>query len=142
MSQYGLVPIEAPFTPVLTFATVGTFNPTYANRVGRCTRIGSRVDVEVIIEITSITLGTASGNMRVTGLPFACRNDTFYFPVGSCNLEAYTKAGAYVSAIGRPGLTYFEFLFAGSGISVGTLAAADITTGVYFFLTCHLSYMV
>lgn len=66
---------EGTWTPVLAFSTLGT--ATLTTNICRFTRIGNRVCLSGIIEITK---GTASGTLTLTGLPYASSN-----PGGSFN---------------------------------------------------------
>lgn len=60
---------QGTFTPVLAgAATAGT--QTYTTQIGRYTKIGKQVFYTINIAL-SAKGGTTSGNMRVTGLPFA-----------------------------------------------------------------------
>lgn len=61
---------EGTFTPVLTFATPGTLTVAYSVQQGAYTKIGDLVNIFINIATTTFNLGTASGTMQVTGLPF------------------------------------------------------------------------
>lgn len=69
-TQYGVGFIEGTFTPTVTFATPGTLSVSYAQQWGWYTRIGNRVSFHLFVQFTP-TKGTASGNFRINGLPFA-----------------------------------------------------------------------
>ena len=58
---------EGTFTPSLT-PTSGSIT-TYSNQLGYYTKVGNRVFCTMRISITNI--GTASGDMTLSGLPFA-----------------------------------------------------------------------
>lgn len=64
--------VDAPisFTPQITCDTPGDMNVTYSQQVGNCYRIGKLVFVQVSLTFT-VTHTTASGNLRITGLPYA-----------------------------------------------------------------------
>lgn len=61
---------EGIWTPAITASTPGTLSVTYYNRSGVYTRIGRVVSVHGSIEITSVSIGTASGNIIISGLPY------------------------------------------------------------------------
>jgi hypothetical protein len=58
---------EGTFTPVLSD---GTNNATATTALGRYTKIGRLVQYE--ISLTTSALGSVTGDLRITGLPFAC----------------------------------------------------------------------
>lgn len=57
--------VEDDFTPSITFATPGTLSIAYSAQAGRWVRTGSVVDVEINIQTTTLTKGTAAGEFRV-----------------------------------------------------------------------------
>lgn len=64
------------WTPVLTFATPGSHAITYTDRAGKYLLIpGLMVFFDLYIDINAFTVGTASGDARVT-LPFAVGSNT------------------------------------------------------------------
>ena len=65
---------EGTWTPVLTFATPGTVSVGYQAREGFYTKIGRFVHFSCFIQLNAFTKGTASGNLRVSGLPFTAQN--------------------------------------------------------------------
>jgi hypothetical protein len=65
---------EGTWTPVLTFATPGTVSVGYQNREAFYTKIGRFVYFSCFIQLNAFTKGTASGNLRVSGLPFTAQN--------------------------------------------------------------------
>ena len=61
---------EGTFTPTIVGAsTAGT--ATYSNQVGKYTKIGDRVLINIYLSWSS---GTGTGNMNISGLPFASDN--------------------------------------------------------------------
>jgi hypothetical protein len=62
---------EGTFTPVLSD---GTNNATASSAIGRYTKIGRIVTIE--IGLTTSALGSVTGNLRITGLPFANSSST------------------------------------------------------------------
>ena len=63
---------EGTFTPLLGDGT--NFDATQSINVGRYTRVGNRVLFQLFLTTTS--LGTISGNLRIAGLPFGAANQT------------------------------------------------------------------
>ncbi len=60
---------EGTWTPVFTCATVGNLAPNYTLQVGTFTRIGRQVTINYELRLAP-THTTASGSVRITGLPF------------------------------------------------------------------------
>jgi hypothetical protein len=67
---------EGTWTPTVA-GTSSAGVGTYSNQVGRYTKIGNRVYVDIILVWTA---HTGTGNMQVSNLPFTVLNSTFYFP--------------------------------------------------------------
>jgi hypothetical protein len=65
---------EGTFTPSMSFQTPGTSSFTFSDALGRYTKIGRMVFVEVLLRLSSFSKGTASGNPLVTNLPFTVVN--------------------------------------------------------------------
>jgi hypothetical protein len=61
---------EGTWTPVITGSTGGTAN-TYTNQFGYYTRIGHRVFLDFDLQVDGAN--NATGNLRVSGLPFTAR---------------------------------------------------------------------
>jgi hypothetical protein len=63
---------EGTWVPTLTFATPGTLAVTYGVRTGNYTKVGNLVTARFKIEIApaGFVKGTASGGVKITGLPF------------------------------------------------------------------------
>jgi hypothetical protein len=61
---------EGTFTP--SFApTVGAFtSATYSVQYGKFTKIGNRVDINIQISLSAVSVGTAAGVISIGGLPF------------------------------------------------------------------------
>lgn len=115
------------WTPVLTFATAGDLSVTYTEQVGQYIKIGKLVIAFFGITTSAFTWTTASGNARITGLPYTADNSaTIRYP-GSLSWGGITKAN-YTHIIPRvDNNTAFAVLAAsGSAQSITTVAAADM----------------
>jgi hypothetical protein len=62
----------------IVYTTPGTSSITYDARLGTYTKIGRVVYFTIDIRIATFSKGTASGGLRVTGLPFAQRTTDGY----------------------------------------------------------------
>ena len=75
---------EGTWTPVIA-GTVTAGTATYAVQIGRYTRIGNRVFINLTL---SYSAGTGTGNLKITGLPFASNSTANNFQT----LNAYVNA--------------------------------------------------
>ncbi len=84
------------WTPVITgvgSAGVGT----YSVQAGFYTRIGNMVFLTATITWSA---HTGTGNMTITGLPFACRNQANYKPEGVLNTISITLPATTIAVVG------------------------------------------
>ena len=63
---------EGTFTPTLAYQTPGTSSITQSNN-GQYTKVGNLVYIQLTVALSAFTKGTASGELRITGLPFATK---------------------------------------------------------------------
>lgn len=70
---------EGTWTPTLTTSGTDFTSVSYfpGAVTGRYTRIGNLVQVQGSMRTVSITVGSASGNLRIGGLPFTAENVAF-----------------------------------------------------------------
>lgn len=83
----GTEALRTAWTPTLVFATPGTSSFTYANNVGLYSKIGSVVFFAVRIVLSAFSAGTASGTLRLGGLPFTVLNN-IALPIASVGFTA------------------------------------------------------
>jgi hypothetical protein len=118
--------LEGTFTPDLTFNTPGDVAVSYSTRVGKYTRVGNRIFVEVSIVTSSFTHTTAAGNLLISNMPFA----PIAAGTGSAAVAGWTKAGyTQITAGFAISDTRMNFLASGSGQAQSTLSSADVPTG-------------
>lgn len=131
---------EGDWTPAVSAATPGTLSVTYTAQVGKYTRIGRAVHASFYIAINTFTLGSASGEVRITGLPFTSTSTANTFHVGSVavsggpDIQATTVTLAWRIV---PGVTYLQLLETLDNTSaaltaIGAIAAGD---GLYGNIT-------
>lgn len=65
------------FTPVLTALTPGTMSVSGGTTRGSYTRIGNRVFVDIAFVGVTVSLGTASGEIIISGLPYTSAANTY-----------------------------------------------------------------
>lgn len=131
--------VEFDWTPTVTFATPGNFSLTYVLREGRIIRIGSLV--HAFIKITgTLTKGTASGIIKITGLPISVRlsaDGTGAAAGGTFRWQTITKANyTQINASVTPvtGETCITMQASGSGQATSPISAADMTDGALEFI--------
>jgi hypothetical protein len=131
---------EGTWTPVLTCATPGTLSVAYSVQSGRYTKIGRFVHVSCYITTSTWTLGTASGNLQVTGLPFTSTNENPHGQ-GACREVGYTKANyTQLTADVTNNATLVTFLATGSAQVSSSLAVTECTSGTQQTVQFTLNY--
>ena len=124
---------EGLWTPTLTSVTPGDLSTVYVSRGGTYTKVGRLVSFSFIVTTSSWAYTTASGNIRVTGLPFAIATAwRASCPVGSHSVNVGTDltVGAFVQSS--------EVRLQVSDTSTGSTSALDISgfpSGVQVELT-------
>lgn len=120
---------EGTWTPAITFDTPGTLSVSYSVQAGRYTKIGRQVTIQFAAVTSSFTLGTATGSMRISGVPFVPGSVNGH---GSMYLTGFTSypAGATFShwAVEAGSSTLLAFCF-GPGAVSGPMSHPQYTTG-------------
>lgn len=128
--------IDGTFIPILTTQQPGDLVVTYSSRSGIYTKIGNLVIAQISIATTAFTQTTASGTVRITGLPFAAADVTDVINVGVVSWDGFTKASySHLTARILNGQSYVDFVWSGSGQTVASAFVADVTSG---FVTLRL----
>lgn len=116
---------EGSFTPTVTAATPGDLSVSYTNQIGSYVRVGNIVVIGVFLTFDP-TYTTASGDLRIGGLPFNPGNN---FGVGTCRSTSSNfawgtdKTQLVLSGVGSTDQVRF------TGLANSTTAAnLDITT--------------
>ena len=135
---------EGSWTPVLTFVTPGDLAVVYSQQVGRYTRIGDTVFLWCNILTSTFTHATASGNLRITGLPFTALNLSNFTQLGGglgwsgVTKANYTDLNPYI----LPNTAIINVAASGSGQALDTIDTADMPTGGTVQMTFQLAYKV
>lgn len=115
---------SASWTPAMSFATPGDLSVTYSLQDGYYWKIGPLVFFRCEMATTAFTHTTASGNFRVTGLPFAVDVTNGGVPVWEVQVgkqnDGWGSTGtkAMVKGYGTDGETYIQ-IFA-DGVDLGS----------------------
>ncbi len=112
---------EGTWTPAFTAQTPGTISFVTTVSWANFTRIGRLVRVAFRISVASGTIGTASGNLRVSGLPYAASADGG--GVGACFTTGVDLFGGNTVVWLGPNNSFFEFY---TSVDNGTWGATAI----------------
>jgi hypothetical protein len=124
---------EGDWTPA--FANIGT--GTYTHQVGRYTKVGNLVTASVHIDIN--VLGTASGSVDITNLPFTASNvSNNYGSASSIHAQNFTTAAEGLNVLINPN-TAVANVFSGSGATSGAVSVTHAVMGTGNLL-CTLVY--
>jgi hypothetical protein len=135
--------VTGSWTPVLTFVTPGDLSVTYSTQVGSYTKIGRIVHLTFQIVTSAFTHTTASGNLNITGIPFASSNTTSVTHQGALVWQGITKA-SYTDIAPRlvSNSSTIDLMASGSGQAASNVAAADMPTGGTVSLSASLTYRI
>jgi hypothetical protein len=131
---------EGTWTPSFTFGTPGNLNIVYSSQVGKYTKIGRTVHVEMTMATTTFTHTTASGNATISGLPFTIGGTDATTLTGAC--------GGYVNAT-YPilGMQFFPtvsstFLVRGGPGAGAAAPVLDFPSAGNLYITFQATYIV
>jgi hypothetical protein len=117
-------------TPALTCATPGDLSVAYTVQALDYIKRGQKIDFSLEIVTSSFTWTTASGNVRVTGLPYNANNSVVgSLPMMSLGFQGITKAGyTQFTPNSSGGISYLSIACSGSGQTEATLQISDMPT--------------
>jgi hypothetical protein len=122
---------EGDWTPVISFQTPGNLSITYGAQFGSYTKIGNRVALQGFVTTSSFTHTTASGYLRINGIPFNGTSSANRQNYGSLAFGGITKVGYtdFVTSI-EPGVPTSVIIYcSASAISPSFVTAADMPSG-------------
>lgn len=132
---------EGTWTPVLTFQTPGDLARAYTYQIGTFTKVGRMVKLTFRVETSSFTHTTASGDLRITGLPYAVRTLADLRFGGTTRWSGITKAGyTQVNTTADSGNSYLTFQASGSGVGVSSVSSGNVPTGGTVVLEGEITY--
>ncbi len=135
---------EGTFAPVLTFATPGDLSVAYTTQVARYTRVGNRIHAQIDITTSAFTHTTASGNLKITGMPAGITpRATGARWLGALDFSGITKA-TYTNFTMLAAASDVALYVAagGSAVAAALVAAADVPTGGSVILRSQLTWEV
>jgi hypothetical protein len=127
---------EGTWTPTFT-AEAGSFGViSYATRTGFYTKIGNMCYFSCNVFTNSLAIGTATGNVTLTGLPFSCDSTSQYSPPPALG-RIYRWASALTNMRCFVQGTSISFPVMATNSASGTNAqVSDLTTGSNSFYNC------
>jgi len=132
---------SASWTPTVTFDTAGNLSIVYAVRYGLYIKQGQLVVLHTYISTSTFTFTTASGGLRITGLPFPAQS-TNDVAGGGLIWRGITKASYTHMTPVIQGLTQSMYINAsGSGQTPSTISATDTPSGGTLVLAFSLGYI-
>ena len=137
--------LESSWTPAFTFDTPGDLFVSYGAQEGYYFRIGGLIICFMGLTIAGFTHSTASGSLRITGLPFKPRidiNSAFAFSGGNLNWRGITKTNwtdLYPRLVAQQ--NYFNLILSGSGQDFASVTTVEAPTGAQLSLIGVIFYV-
>ncbi len=119
---------EGTFTPAITFGTAGDLSVTYTTQTGYYTKVGRLVHIMITMITSALTHSTASGNFRVTGLPFTVGGNSHPLSWQGAKFP-YNLPFEHLVPLAVNGTTYIEFNNCRYNNTAQVIDAADVTSG-------------
>lgn len=133
---------EGTWTPAITAATPGDLAVTYSTQRGNYTKIGRQVIAECVLVTSSFTYTTATGEFRISSLPFTASVNPMG-DEGPAIVGGYTKANfTAVTASVTASLTYGVIRTGGSGQTVTSFNITDFPSAGSVVIRCQFIYKV
>jgi hypothetical protein len=132
---------EGTWTPALTFATAGDLSITYTLQSARYTRIGRFVQVEGRVTTNAMSYTTASGSLRMSGLPFTV-NAGGTSGGGNAIVKGHTATITGQCARPTASTDYCDFPYVNGTAALGTLGTSNIASGAVIDILFNFGYTV
>lgn len=116
---------EGTWTPVLTFVTPGDLTVVYSTQNGQYIKIGDQVTVWFQIDTSTFTHSTASGVVKVTGIPF----DVSIIARGALWWQGITKSGYTDASVLAFTAQDIRVTMSASGSNAVDITASDMPSG-------------
>lgn len=125
------------FIPTLGGSGADPTSVTYSQQIGKYTQIGNVLYFYAQIVVTAVTLGGASGNLEIRGLPVASVNTANLNAIGTA-MVANTAIPALSQCINfliSPGTTRANLFTSITAAANGVFAVTTITSTSQFFIS-------
>ena len=143
-TQFNIIspaPRVGTWTPAITFTTAGNQSIAYTQQTGTYMKIGRKVTLNFFVITSTFTHTTASGNLNITGLPFAATNNSNP-GFGGMAVQGITKAN-YTQFAPRVDVntSVMRIVASGSAQNESTVAFGDMPTGGTVRLSGTVTYL-
>jgi len=128
---------EFTFTPTISFDSPGDLTISYGSQVGHYTKAGNRVFFDIQINCVP-TFATASGQLKLSGLPFTASGYSF---IALGQFRNINKSGYQLGGYTDTGSTNIRVV--GSSQTGGAqvnIEASDLTSGTQFVIYLNGHY--
>lgn len=133
---------EGTFTPTWTYSTPGDISVVYTTQDGQYTRIGNRVYITLKLSCTP-TFSTASGTLRIGGLPFTSSAFDNALGAFSHNANLTYPASRTMPAASIPtSVSYLNVLCFGNGAGSSGVTTAQTASGSAQIVYVNMTYYV
>jgi len=132
---------EGLWTPALVLTTIGDLVPTYDYQYGTYTRDGRVYKVAFEVNTATWSYTTASGTLRITGLPAATRGNIHWQGTGS--MEGFVDTTpAWITPVAVGGQTYVEMWASRTSGTVYGLGSGQCPSGTNITIRGQVTYEV
>ena len=119
------------WTPTFSFSTPGTSVITHSSQIGYYVRIGGLVYVTLNIAFTVTSLGTASGQMNIGGLPVTVASTLTAYGSAACSPNiTFPGSRTQIGFVATVGTNIIAPVSQGSGLGSIGFGTAQLTAGV------------
>jgi hypothetical protein len=135
---------EGTWTPSITASTPGDLTVAFSSQSGVYTKIGRTVTVTFFLATSTFTHSTASGSIRISGLPFTVSNTAgaTSYSNGALASQGWTKANYGVTLASVQNATEIRMVATGSAQNLDNLLITDFATGNLVMLRGSITYIV
>ena len=132
---------EGIWTPDFTFVTPGDLSIVYSTQAGRYIKKGKEVTVWYHLVTTTFTHSTASGDARITGLPFTRVSATGEH-TGDIELTQFTMPTGRTWCNGQvqSNVSFIRLIASGSAVGRAALNATNTTSGTNIAIIGSVTY--
>lgn len=133
---------EGSWTPTLTFGVPGDLSVVYDIRAGSYIKIGKLVTLTGRLRTTTFTHTTASGNLRITGVPFTAATISGMEWISAVDYQGITHSAGRTGMIANlaSGAAIIQFVGSGSGVTRDAIDAPNTTSGTQITLAFTFTY--
>ena len=129
--------VGTSLTPTVAFATNGDFAPTYNTQFGQYTRVADLVFFDILLDFDTNAYTTASGNIRIGGLPFTAssgNNGTWPVMVSRHSLVNLAGGRTQVGGEVASGQTFLQLFQSGDEVASSALTAGNFVASTSNFV--------